>query len=206
VKRIFNLHRYPIYAKKLYWAIASRVIFWMQGISLVGPVECLGLPVLRLSPDSKIILGAGVTLCSDSKHTALGVSHPVVLRTLLPGAIIFIGDDSGLSGTTICAAHSVRIGRRCLIGADVMIVDTDFHPLAMDERHSKGPSVARSRPVEIEDDVFIGARAIILKGVRVGRGSVIGAGSVVTSDVPAGVVAAGNPARLISTIPLGAEN
>lgn len=200
MKRLLNLHRYPLYVKKLYWAISSSALLGQKGISLAGSVECLGLPIIELSRDSNVMLGAGVTLCSDSKHTALGISHPVILRTLLPGAIISIGDETGLSGTTICAAKSVRIGKRCLIGADVVIVDTDFHPVAIEGRRHKGPSDATSRPVEIEDDVFIGARAMILKGVRIGAGSVVGAGSIVTSDVPSMVVVAGNPARFIGNI------
>lgn len=200
MKRLFNLRRYPLYAKKLYWAVASGALFRQRGVSRGGAVECFGLPILELSSGSKVILGAGVTLCSDSKHTALGVSHPVILRTLLPGATISVGDESGLSGATICAAKSVRIGKRCLIGADVIIADTDFHPVAAGGRRYKGPSDAASLPVEIEDDVFVGARAIILKGVKVGAGSVVGAGAVVTSDVPSSAVVAGNPARCIGMV------
>lgn len=180
--------------------MTASVLLRQKGISLSGPVECLGLPVMVLAKDSQLILGARVTLSSDSKHTDLGVSHPVILRTLLSGAIISVGDDTGLSGTTICAAHSVRIGKRCLIGAEVLIVDTDFHPVALEGRRYKGPSEASSRPVEIEDDVFIGARTIILKGVKIGTGSVIGAGSVVTSDVAAMSIVAGNPAKFLRKI------
>ena len=205
MKKLFNIHRYPLYVKKLYWAMASSVMLKKNGISCSGPVECIGLPVVRLAKDSQLILGARLNFSSDSKHTDLGVSHPVILRTLLPGAIISVGDDTGLSGTTICAAQSIRIGKRCLIGADVLIVDTDFHPLAMEGRRYKGPSVAKSRPVEIADDVFIGARSVILKGVKIGTGSVVGAGSVVTSEVPAGVVAAGNPAKFIRYIPCAGD-
>jgi acetyltransferase-like isoleucine patch superfamily enzyme len=118
----------------------------------------------------------------------------------MPGAQITIGDETGLSGTTICAVKSVSIGKRCLIGADVLITDTDFHPINMEGRRYKGASAAASSPIVIEDDVFIGARSIILKGVRIGSGSVIGAGSVVTKDIPANSVAAGNPARWIKAI------
>jgi acetyltransferase-like isoleucine patch superfamily enzyme len=205
VKRLFNFHRYPLYVKKLYWAMTSSVMLKQNGISRSGPVECIGLPIIRLAKDSQLILGARLNFSSDSKHTDLGVSRPVILRTLLPDAIISVGDDTGLSGTTICAAQSIRIGKRCLIGADVLIVDTDFHPLASEGRRHNGPSVANSRPVEIEDDVFIGARSMILKGVKIGTGSVVGAGSVVTSEVPAGVVVAGNPAKFIRNIPCAGD-
>ena len=198
--KIFNIIRYPLYLKKTYWLIAAKILLKSKGVSYTWPLECHGLPIIELVKDSQLILGRGLSLCSVSQYTALGVSHPVILKTLLPGAQIKIGDESGLSGTTVFAAISVIIGSRCLIGADVMIVDTDFHPIIMKDRRYKGPADALSAPVVIQDDVFIGARSIILKGVTVGAGSVIGAGSVVTSDVESNTVVAGNPARWIKNI------
>ncbi len=200
MKRLFNLHRYPLYAKKLYWEIASKAILGQKGISKTGSIVCYGLPIITLSANSHIIFGTGIALHSDTNHTALGVSHPVILRALLLGASIAIGDKTGMSGTTVCAARSVCVGNRCLIGADVVIADTDFHPIAMEDRRYKGFADAILHPFEIEEDVFIGARAIILKEVKIGEGSVVGAGSVVTTDVPTGVVVAGNPARIVSKI------
>jgi acetyltransferase-like isoleucine patch superfamily enzyme len=116
------------------------------------------------------------------------------------GAEIQIGDDTGMSGTTVCAMTSVIIGRGCLIGADVMIVDTDFHPIAPEGRRYSAEGVT-SAPVRIGDNVFIGARTIVLKGVTIGDNTVIGAGSVVTKNLPANVVAAGNPARVLGPLP-----
>jgi acetyltransferase-like isoleucine patch superfamily enzyme len=156
------------------------------------------VPILSLSPHSRIQVGDHCVLCSRSNQTALGVNHPVVLRTLLPGAQILIGNRVGMSGTTVCAAERVTIGDRCMIGANVTIVDTDFHSLDPVIRSS--PEDARSakvRPVEIGSDVFIGCGCTILKGVTIGDGAVIGAASVVTHDVPAGMIVAGNPARAI---------
>lgn len=147
-----------------------------------------------------VTIGDRVNLCSSSRFTALGVARPVILRTLSAGATLAIGKDSGLSGTTICAALSVRIGERCLLGADVMITDTDFHQLSPVGRRYSSEMNARTEPVEIEDDVFIGARVIILPGVRIGVGSVVGAGSVVTRDIPAYSVCVGNPARVIRNL------
>jgi acetyltransferase-like isoleucine patch superfamily enzyme len=123
------------------------------------------------------------------------------MRLLADNASIEIGDDVGISGTTICAAVSIRVGNRCLLGADTMIFDTDFHPLSPDGRRYARPEWKEiSSPVVIEDDVFLGARTIVMKGVTIGTGSVIGAGSVVTKSIPAGVVAAGNPAKVIRQI------
>jgi acetyltransferase-like isoleucine patch superfamily enzyme len=176
---------------------------WWFGRNIPGvPKDWIlnGWPMISQAPNSKIVLGARIVLTSWSRYTALGVAHPVILRTLAPGAEIVIGDDTGLSGTTICAQTSVRVGARCLFGADVTIVDTDFHPIAPQERRFKPLSASESRPVVIEDNVFIGGSSMILKGVTIGRNSVVGAGSIVTRSIPENVIAAGNPCRVVREI------
>jgi acetyltransferase-like isoleucine patch superfamily enzyme len=121
------------------------------------------------------------------------------LATRSAKAQIVIGDDCGMNGGVICACEKVEIGNSVLIGANVLIADTDFHPLSVAERQRDGQAGA-VRPIVIEDNVFIGANVIVLKGVRIGRGSVIGAGSVVASDIPPDVIAAGNPARPLRSL------
>jgi len=106
------------------------------------------------------------------------------------GARISIGHGTYLNrNTEIVAAESVTIGRDCKIGRDVLIMDSDQHALPGSE--------LMVAPVVIEDRAWIGARAIVLKGVRVGHDSVVGAGSIVTRDVPARTVVAGQPARVV---------
>lgn len=106
------------------------------------------------------------------------------------GASISIGDGTYLNrNTEIVAARSVKIGRDCKIGRDVLIMDTDQHALPGSE--------LMVAPVVIEDRAWIGARAIVLKGVRIGHDSVVGAGSVVTRDVPARTIVAGQPGRVV---------
>nr|WP_253250378.1 acyltransferase [Arthrobacter globiformis] len=104
-----------------------------------------------------------------------------------------------MTSCTISAGRSVRIGKRVLVGGGVLITDSDHHvvDLTSARRFAGLPADVSDRPVVIGDDVFIGARSIVLKGVEIGNGSVIGAGSVVTQSIPAGVVAAGNPCRVI---------
>jgi maltose O-acetyltransferase len=97
----------------------------------------------------------------------------------------------------IIAEKSVRIGRECLIGDSVLILDSDFHHIDPIRRHEPG---VPSSPVVLGDRVWIGSRAIILKGVEIGEGSVVAAGSVVTRSVSPRVVVAGNPAKLIREI------
>jgi acetyltransferase-like isoleucine patch superfamily enzyme len=107
-----------------------------------------------------------------------------------PGAVISIGDGTYLNrNTEIVAAQSVKIGRDCKIARDVLIMDTDQHEL---------PGIGLvAKPVEIQDRVWIGSRAIILKGVTIGHDSIVGAGAIVTKSVPPGGLVVGPAARLL---------
>ena len=168
----------------------------LNGVEVSERARMMGVPIVERHADSRIVIGDDVVLCSRSRWTALGVSHPVVLRTLRPGAFIAIGRGTGISGGSICSAVSVSIGERCMVGADVAIVDTDFHAVdaAIRDNGSNGVACA---PVHIGDDVFIGTRALILKGVRIGNGATVGAGAVVTRSVPAFAIVGGNPAKIL---------
>ena len=104
-----------------------------------------------------------------------------------------------MTGATIVAAERIEIGDRVFLGANATIVDTDFHPLDPQTRRID-VLAGRHAPVLIESDVFIGMNSLILKGVQIGTGSVIGAGSVVVRDVPPGVIAAGNPAQVVGSL------
>lgn len=109
------------------------------------------------------------------------------------GATLFIGKGTYLNRNVhTVVAQSVVIGRGVNVGWDVVIMDTDLHG------HSGHP--ARTKPVTIEDDVWIGCRALILKGVHIGRGAIIGAGAIVTKDVPPLAVVASPSASVIFSL------
>lgn len=101
-----------------------------------------------------------------------------------------------MTGGSLVSEAQITIGNRVMIGANCIISDTDFHPLDPELRQST-PNAGACAPVVIEDDVFIGTNCIILKGVTLGAGCSIGAGSVVTRSVPPGAVAAGNAAKVV---------
>ena len=86
------------------------------------------------------------------------------------------------------------------IGANSILIDTDSHSLDYRMRRSPSTDGGKTMPIVVEDDVLIGANCIILKGVRIGARSVVGAGSVVTRDVPPDTVVAGNPAVVIKKL------
>jgi acetyltransferase-like isoleucine patch superfamily enzyme len=123
-------------------------------------------------------------------------------------AMIEIGDDTYVANASLVCTERISIGARVMIAGGVTIADSDFHPIAPAARvadtvalspvgdRARRPPV-EARPVTIEDDVWIGFNATILKGVRIGAGAVIAPGALVLRDVPAGSEVAGNPAQPI---------
>ena len=177
------------------WLLELR----MRGLQISMPIRLFGHPICSRYPDSSIFLGSHVTLDSSTRANPLGGSSPCVLRTMTSTARLSLGDRVGLSSSVIVAGNSIEIGEDTILGAGSMVLDNDFHTF--------GPGFSwlteyskNSQPVKIGRGCFIGARSIILKGVTLGDRVVIGAGSVVTKDVPAFSIAAGNPARIVGTI------
>jgi len=171
-----------------------------HGVKVGRGVVIYGAPLLQRHPDSTIALGNRVVLCSNSRFTALALNHPVKLATISAGSTITIGDDTGISGATIVSATRVSIGSEVLLGANVTIFDTDFHPIRPEgRRHSDIKADIQTAPVRIGDNVFVGTNAVILRGTEIGRDSVVAAGSIVRGSFPAGAIIAGNPAKVVGS-------
>ena len=172
------------------------------GVKLGVNVTVYGAPLVTMHENSTIEIGDRVVLCSDSRRTALSLNHPVKMSTVADGASLLIGADTGISGATLVSAQSITIGKEVLLGANVTIVDTDFHPIApRGRRHSGDANKIGTLPVVVGDNVFIGMNSILLKGVSIGRDSVVAAGSVVVrGDYPDGAILAGNPATIIGSV------
>lgn len=116
-------------------------------------------------------------------------------------AVISIGNRVGMSSTILWAKKGITIGDRVTVGANVVILDSDCHSLNHLDRWTENDMKnCKCKPIVIEDDVLIGAGSYVLKDVHIGARSIIGAGSIVTSDIPADCIAAGNPARVIRKI------
>jgi maltose O-acetyltransferase len=154
-------------------------------------------PVLFVGP-GRIVLGRDVAFgWPTSPRFYAGYCH---LEAATPDALVELGDGVELNNDAFVKSEGpgIRIGPRALLGSHVEIFDSDFHDLRPGRRRD---GVAGMAPVEIGADVFVGERCLVLKGVTIGAGAVIGAGSVVTRSIPAGVVAAGNPARVVGEVP-----
>lgn len=145
-----------------------------------------------------IHIGNNVNINSSLAADPIGGDTKTILYTRHNGKIE-IEDNVGISNITIVAETSVRIGKYTNIGGSTKIYDTDFHSLDPVVRLN-GDTDVKSRPVNIGKNVFVGGHVIILKGVTIGDGAIIGAGSVVTKDVPANEIWAGNPATFIKKI------
>ncbi len=171
----------------------------IKGLHLHGKIIFLGDPNIEIKNGAQIHIENGVTINSSNLGYHVNMHSPVKLFADKDGAIIRIGENTRIHGTCIHAYVSISIGRNCLIAANCQIIDCNGHELSFEDVDNRVNTHSGGRPVVIEDSVWIGANTIILPGVRIGRGSVIGAGSVVVSDVPPMVIAGGNPARIIKT-------
>lgn len=159
-----------------------------QNLAVKGP--------FRLINSGSVHIGNSVIIdSSQERPVCIDVGNQAELT---------IGDQVYINeGVYISANISIKIGNRTLIASDVVIMDDDGHPVSSEGRHDYWPKVPADRlgaPIIIEDNVWIGTRAMILKGVTIGQGSVIAAGAVVTRSIPVKVLAAGVPARVIREI------
>lgn len=160
--------------------------------------------------------GQGKITIGDDFHFTSGDSiNPIcrnirgALYTMTPEARIEIGDRVGVSSACLWAKERITIGNDVNIGGDCLIMDNDAHPHNyLQRRGAYAKEVGQQEylksiptaPIQIDDDVWIGARCQILKGVHIGERSIVAAGSVVTKDIPADVIAGGNPCRVIKSL------
>jgi len=171
----------------------------------------------RLLPAGGMTIGSGTKLNSStlSARQPQGCSLSIGSNCNIEGSLVLeqaaarisIGSRTHIGGKTlVAAASSIEIGDDVLIAFEVLIMDHNSHSLKFRERQqdvrdwikgNKDWSAVAMAPVRIFNKAWIGVRAIVLKGVTIGEGAVVGAGSLVTSDVPPWTIVAGNPARII---------
>lgn len=151
-----------------------------------------------LSPRTVQITGEHINV-GNYLHLISNRSQPVMLTSWSSKqhrGEIHVGHYCLISpGVNIASAESVRIGNNCMLAADVLISDCDWHGI-----YNRVRPFRCSAPVNLGDNVWVGARAIIGKGVSIGENSIIGAGAVVVNNIPANVIAAGNPAKIVKML------
>ena len=184
----------PYFIKRLYKTINAWYIarFIAPQFDSLGTIPEVAHPRSLVTFGRNIHLGKSAQIICASDHCVRFTSWP----SKQADAEIVIGDYCLISpGVRISSAQSIRIGDNCMFAANVIISDSDWHGI-----YNRIRPFRCTKPVVIENNVWLGERVIVMKGVTIGENSVVGAGSVVTKNIPLNTVAAGNPARVIKTI------
>lgn len=159
-----------------------------------------GIPYVMVARGGKFNIGKNLAMNNGVKGNPIGCYERCTFF-VDRNAVLTIGDNVGMSQAALICHKSITIGNDVKIGGGVCIYDTDFHSLDAKIRRSKDDLKHRAeKPVVICDNVFVGAKSIILKGVTIGENSIIGAGSIVAKSVPANQIWAGNPAKYVKDI------
>ncbi len=186
------LEKINIFQKTTDW-ICNKIELYCRGVVYGKRLQIKGR--LLLQGRGKIEIGDDVTIYSRYTVNPIGGNRTVF--QVMGEANLKIGNRVGMSHVIIAAHNRVEIEDDVLLGAGCKIFDTDFHPLDYLSRIQGDDKAVKTAPVCIKKGAFVGADALILKGVTIGEQSVIGAGAVVTGNVPDGEVWAGNPARCV---------
>lgn len=178
-------------------SIAFSKLLYGKRLIISSPYNVWGGIRFLIHGPGSITIGKNFHAVSDRRRSFLTLYSPCHLTIIGDGHIV-LGEHVGLNGTTITARSRISIGDNTMIGPNSIIVDHDGHVAwPPSDRWTKSGPVA---DVVIENDVWIGMNCIILKGVRIGCGAIIAAGSVVISDVDPASLYAGNPARKIKPL------
>jgi acetyltransferase-like isoleucine patch superfamily enzyme len=167
--------------------------FWW-GVKIGKNNKFDGKCYFKRYPHTQISIGDSCKFKSRADSNLIGINRPCIISTLSSNfnATIIIGNNCGFSGTVIGAHKSITIGNNVRCGANTVISDSDWH---IEDSRIGGPAEVR-----IEDNVWLGEDVKVLKGVTIGKNSVIGTGSIVTKNIPENVIAAGNPCRILRSL------
>lgn len=206
---LISIHNYiaciPCRLRGILYKHYNRFLFWINGVKFGKNMQVFYRFYLFKHSESEIIIGDNFIFTSGEAFNPLCRNIRGCIYAP-EGSVIQIGNNVGISSACIWAKERIVIGNQVKIGGDCILMDTDAHNLDYRIRNSgkldcQGKSIdgltAASAPIIIENDVLIGTRCIILKGVTIGARSVIGSGSIVTRSIPPDCIAAGNPCRVI---------
>lgn len=203
IKRILaRFINIPRKIRQVYYICWNYFMLWANGVEIGKNMKIYNRIYFTKHPTAQVIIGNNLVFISGDGFNPLCRN----LRGCIyagEGAKIKIENDVGISSACIRAKQYIKIGNNVNIGGDCILLDTDAHNMNYKirrKRDGEDGRTANSAPIIIEDDVLIGARCIILKGVTIGAHSVIAAGSIVTKSIPKDCVAGGNPCKIIKNI------
>ena len=179
----------------------AKSILYLNGATFQKGLKVAGLLKIDVTRRGKLTIGNNLHINSGNNYNVIGRQQKTIFW--VEGELI-IGDNVGMSSTAIICNYQITIGNNVTVGGNTVIYDTDFHNLDPQIRNDKilDKHTATKLPVLIEDNVFIGAHSTILKGVSIGKNSIVGACSVVTKNIPDNEIWAGNPAQFVKAIKL----
>lgn len=201
ITKIFKIYKYIrllIYAR--FSAIYCRIYFYLNGAS-VASFSSNGIPHFNKSLNAIISIGKNFKMNNGVRYSDSGTNGKCRID-VRDNAILRIGDNVGISDVTITCHQKINIGNNVLIGVGAQIRDTDNHSLNSEYRKNSKMDWKNKKtaPIQIKDNVYVGAYAFILKGVTIGENSIVGAGSIVTKNIPDNEIWAGNPAKFVKRI------
>lgn len=181
-----------------FWGGVFRAECAIKGIPVGRNVEIFGKCIIRKNPRTRIVFGDNVQIISSSWRSSTANCANSKLRTFTEGATIIFEDSSGMTGGAIVArSKTIRIGKRCMLAPNVTILDSDWHIAWPPDRRHNTSETDIDEGVTLQNNVWVGMGATILKGVTIGENSVIAAGSVVVSSIPPNCLAGGAPAKVL---------
>ncbi|WP_269542306.1 acyltransferase [Cerasicoccus fimbriatus] len=183
----------------LFWTARDILFFRLSRIICGKNFKSVGRIYWHVHRRGQLMIGSNVRILSSYSANVVGAENRACIQ-VLPGGFLSIGDCVGISNSTIVCFREITIESNVFIGGGCHIYDTNFHDLNAQRRVSQVDEVIDSAPIILREYCFIGAHAIILKGVEIGRESIIAAGSLVTNNVPAREVWGGVPAKYIRKI------
>lgn len=188
----------PRFLRQMFYKHFNRLMFKSAGAQIGNKFKVYNRVYLKLYRGGKLTIGDNFTMFSGESINPISRNHKACLFINNNGQL-YVGNNVGMSSPCIWCNEYIRIGDNVKLGADVIVLDTDCHSLNYLNRRykDKDQSNTCNKPIIIDDDVMIGANTIILKGVNIGARSIIGAGSVITKDIPSDCIACGNPCRII---------
>jgi acetyltransferase-like isoleucine patch superfamily enzyme len=184
-------HR-PLWLKR---ALTSYHRLWAERF-LHPQFDAVGPGLVVFGPRHVEVNGPRIRLGRDI-HMMATADNPIRFTVFAqPGGHIELGDFSiVLPGARLSSATRITVGKNCMFATNSYVTDADWHDV-----YDRTAAPGNTAPVVLEDNVWIGDSAIVCKGVTIGENSVVGAGAVVASDIPANSIAAGNPARVIRAL------
>ena len=198
---IFKITFLPRFMRQLFYKPFNKLMFKSAGAAIGKNFNVYNRIYLKLYKGGNLIIGDNFTMFSGESINPISRNMKACIF-VNNNASLYIGKNVGMSSRCVWCNKHIRIGDNVRLGGNVTILDTDCHSLNyLDRRHKEKDKINTcNKSIIIDEDVLIGANAIILKGVHIGARSIIAAGSIVTKDIPDDCIAGGNPCKVIHFI------